>query len=135
MILEPGELGENDTQIFCAFRHFDASEFLHTERVSPIVRHRAKVVESIGVGHRPEITHVFAELFVIAMQIAEDGLELPHDLAFERDVHPEDAVCRRMLRPHRDFEQFSFKPRAHAHWRPLDCFECLNRRAHSNSTI
>ena len=47
------------------------------------------------------------------MEITEDRLELAHDLAVERDVHPEDAVGRRMLRAHRDFEQFAVEARSH----------------------
>ena len=100
---------ENDAQIFRAFGHFDAGQFLHAERVGPVVRHRTKIIEPIRVRHRAEIARVLADLLVIAMQIAEHRLQFAHDFAIERDVHAEDAVRRGMLRAHRNFEQLAFE--------------------------
>ena len=92
MIYQPGQLGENDAQIFGALGHFDAGQFFDSEGVGPVVGHRTKIIEPIGIGHRAEVTGAFADLLVIAMQVTEDGLELAHDLAVKRDVHPEDTV-------------------------------------------
>ena len=135
MVLQPRQFGENDAQVFGALRNFDPREFLYTERVGPVVGHRTKIIEPIGVRHRAEITCVLADLLVIAVQITEDRLELPHDFAFERDVHPEHAVGRWMLRPHRHFEQLAFQSRAHGHRRPLHCFEGLSSCSHANETV
>ena len=103
-----------------------AGEFLDTERVGPVVSHRAKIIEPVGVWHRAEVTGVLADFLVIAMQITEDRFEFTNHLAIERDVHPKHAVSGWMLRPHRDFEQFAFEPRAHAQRRPLHGFDCFN---------
>src|SRR4029077_14289856 len=78
---------------------------------------------------------VFTDLFVIAMQVAKDGLELANDLAVERNVHAKDAVGRRMLRPHRDFEQFAFESRTHCLERPFGWFESLDGCGHLRFTI
>src|SRR5205823_14717079 len=94
-------------------------------------RHRTKIIQPVSVRHRAEITYVLADLFVIAMEITEDRFELAHDLALERNVHPENAMRRRMLRSQRYFEQLAIEPRAHCCRWPLGWFECLNCRAHS----
>src|SRR5205814_6685606 len=86
-----------------------------------------------SVRNRAEVTGVLADFLVISMQITEDRFELTNDLAFKGHIHPKHAMRRWMLRSHRDFEQFAFKPRAHAHWGSLECFDCLNYRAHFRS--
>jgi hypothetical protein len=53
------------------------------------------------------------------MEVTKDRLELAHDLAFERDVHPKNAVGGWMLRAHRDFHQLAVKARSHRARRPL----------------
>ena len=53
------------------------------------------------------------DFLVVAMEVAEDRLELDDAFAVEHDVHAEDAVRGRMLRPHGDFEQFGFAVRLH----------------------
>ena len=96
----PCQLCEDDAQIFGALGNFDAGEFFDTERVGPVVRHRAEIIEPIGIRHRAEVAGVLADLLVVAMEITEDRFELAHDLAFECNVHPENAMGRGMLRPH-----------------------------------
>ena len=105
VVQQARELGEDDAEVFGALGHGLAGELLDGERVGPVVRHRAEVVEPVGVGHRPEVGGVLADLLVVAVQVAEDGLELHDRLAVERDHHAEHAVRRRVVRPHRDLEQ------------------------------
>jgi hypothetical protein len=45
------------------------------------------------------------DFFVIAMQVAENRLELDHRFAVQHDIHPKHPVRGGMLRPHRDFQQ------------------------------
>ena len=113
VVLQPRQLGQDDAKIFGALGHLDPGEFLDAERVGPVVRHRAKVIEPVGVGHRAEIARVLADLLVVAMEITKDRLEFPDDFAIERHVHAKNAVGGRMLRPHRHFHQVAFEPRIH----------------------
>src|ERR1043166_3651287 len=92
MVHQPGEFGENDAQILGAFRNFDSSQFFDTERIGTVVRHGTKVIESVGIRHGGEITRVLADLFMVAMEIAKNRLELADDFAVERHIHPKDAV-------------------------------------------
>src|SRR5215510_1142991 len=130
MVLQSRQFRENDAQIFGAFGNFDSSKFLHTQRVGPVVGHRAKIIEPVGVGHRAEVSRVLTNFLVIPMQIPENWFELANDLAVERDVHPEYSVSGWMLRSHRDFEQLALKARPHAQRWPLHCFDCFNGCAH-----
>src|SRR5262249_25067748 len=124
-----------NAQILGALGNFNSGELLHTERVGPVVGHRTKIVEPVGVGHRAEVTGVLANFLMIAMQITEDRLKLTNHLAVEGHIHPKYAVCRRVLRSHRHFEQLAFQARTHAHWWPLECFNCFNCRAHANCEV
>ena len=113
MVYQPCQFREDDAQVFGALGNFYAGEFFDTERVGPVVRHRAKIIEPIGIRHRAEVAGVLANLLVIAMEITEDRFEFAHDLAFEGNVHPENAVGRGMLRAHRDFQQLAVETRRH----------------------
>ena len=86
----------------------DARQLFDGQRVGPVVGEGAEIVEAVGVGHRAEIGLVLGDLFVVAMEVTEDGLEFDDAFAVEHDVHAEDAVGGRVLRAHRDFEQLFF---------------------------
>src|SRR5436190_3785369 len=135
VILKSRQFRKNDAQILGAFRDLYPGELLDAERIGPVICHRTKIIEPIGVRHRAEVARVLADLFVITMQIAEDRLELAHDLAFEGDVHAKYAVGRWMLRSHRHFEQLAVQSRAHCCRRPLSWFEGLDSRAHANGNV
>ena len=92
MILQSRQLGKNDAQILRAFGHFDSCEFLDTERVSPVIGHGAKIIESISVRHRAQVARVLADFLVVSMQITKNRLELPNDLAIKGDIHPKHAM-------------------------------------------
>jgi hypothetical protein len=47
------------------------------------IGHGTEIVELIGVRHRTKIARALGHLFVIAMQISENRLELAHDLTFD----------------------------------------------------
>jgi hypothetical protein len=106
VILQAGEFAGDDAEVFGAFRDFDAGKFLDGERVAPVVGDGADVVEAVGVRHRAEEGLVLGDLLVIPVEVAEDRLEPDDDFAVEDDVHAEDAVGRRVLRAHGDFEEF-----------------------------
>jgi hypothetical protein len=109
VIEQARELREDDAEIFGALGHGLAGEFLDRDGVRPVVRHRTEVIETVGVGHRPEVGRVLADFLMVAVEIAEDGLELDDGFAVERDHHAEHAVRGRVVRPHRDFEQVAVK--------------------------
>ena len=48
-----------------------------------VIGHGTEIVELIGVRHRTKIPRALGYLFVIAMQIFENRLELAHDLTFD----------------------------------------------------
>ena len=102
---QAGQFGGDDADVFGALGHLDAGQFLHRQRVGPVVGQRADVVEPVRVGHRAEIGHVLADLLVVAVQVAEDRLQADHRLAVEHDIHAEHAVRGRVLRPERDVQQ------------------------------
>ncbi len=83
------------------------ASFSTRQRVGPVVGQRAEIIQPVRVGHRAQVGRVLADLLVVAVQVAEDRLELDHALAVEHHVHAEHAVRGGMLRPHGDFEQFA----------------------------
>ena len=128
MILEPGQLGQDNAEILGAIRDFDACQLFDAERIGPVVSHGAEVVEPVGIGHRAKVSGVFADLFVVTMEITENGLEFAHDLAVESNVHAKDAVGGGVLGAHRHFEQLAFEAGAHgSRWRQ---FEFLKSGGH-----
>jgi hypothetical protein len=48
-----------------------------------VIGHGTEIVELIDVRHRTKIARALGHLFVIAMQISENRLELAHDLTFD----------------------------------------------------
>ena len=108
VVLQAGELAGDDAEVFGALGDLDAGEFFDGESVAPVVGDGAEVVEAVGVGHGAEVGFVLGDFFVVAVEVAEDGLELDDDFAVEDDVHAEDAVGRGVLRAHRDFEELLF---------------------------
>jgi hypothetical protein len=62
VILQPGKFGGDDTNILSAFGRLETGELFDRERVGPVIRHRAEVIQPVGVGHAPEIGGVLADL-------------------------------------------------------------------------
>jgi hypothetical protein len=109
VILQARELSNDHADVFSAFGRLKSGELLDRQSVSPVVRHRTEIIETIGVGHVPEIRSVLADFFVVAMKITEDGLELYDRFTVEHDIHSKDAVGGRVVRPHRNFEQIALR--------------------------
>ena len=112
VILQARQLGGDDADILGAIRHRQPRELLDRQRVSPVVRERAEIIQPVRVRHRRQIARALGDLLVIAMQVAKDRLELHHDLAIQHHVHAEHAVRGRMMRPHRDLQQIAVHRRA-----------------------
>src|SRR2546429_9458114 len=125
----------SDANFSGALRNCTAGHLRDIERSAPVVCHRTKILEPIGVRHRAEIARVLADFFVITMEVSENGLQLTDDLALERDVHAKHPMGRGMLRPHRHFHQLALEPCAHCRWWSLGWFEGLDRRAHCRCTV
>ena len=109
VIDQAGQFGCDDADVFGAFGCLQPGKLLHRERVCPVVGQRTEIIEPIGVGHRAEIARLLGDFFMVAMQVAEDRLELHDAFAIQHHVHAKHAVRRRVLRAHRHFEQFAFK--------------------------
>ena len=124
MILHARQLGEDDANVLGALRNLLRGEFFHGQRVGPVVGERADVIEAVGVGHRRQIAGLLGDLLVVAVQVAEDRLEAYDALTVKRNVHAEDAVRRRVVRPHGDFEQFALAVRLN-HLRPVPALGSL----------
>ena len=78
MILQAGQLADDDADVFGPLRHLNAGQLLDRQGVGPVVGHRAEVIEAVGVGDRPQVAAVLSDLLVIAVQVAEHRLE-SHD--------------------------------------------------------
>ena len=105
VVQQAREFGKDDPHVLRALWHRDPGQLLDGAGVGPVVRHRVQVIEPVGVRHRAQVAGVFRQFFVVAVQVAEHGLE-PHDrLAVERDDHPEHAVRGGMVRPHGNLQQ------------------------------
>ena len=55
VILEAREFRHDDADVFGAFGNGQTGEFLDSQRVSPVVRHRAEIIQPVGVRHVGEI--------------------------------------------------------------------------------
>ena len=108
VILQSCQLRRNHANVLGALRHLQPGQLLDGERICPVIRQRADVVQPIGVRHRREIARSLGDLFVVAMQIAEHRLQLHHAFAIQHHIHAEHAMRRRMVRPQRNFEQIAF---------------------------
>jgi hypothetical protein len=109
VVQQAREFGENDADVFGAFRDREACELFHCDRVGPVVRHRAHVVETIGVRHRTEVAGVLANLLVIAVKVTEHGFEFHDAFAVQRDDHPKNAMGGGMVWAHRNLQKIAVK--------------------------
>ncbi len=128
MVLKARQLGGDDADVFGALRNLNAGQLFDGQRVGPVIGEGAEIVEPVGVGHRAEIGFVLGNFFVVAMQVAEDRLQLHDALAVQHHVHAKDAVGGGMLRAHRDFEQLTFTAAGRRRGRDADglcrCAHC-----------
>ena len=88
--------------VFDAFGRFNAHHFFHAHHVTRFHGHAAQIIEPIGEWNVHVERIALADFFVIAMQIAKDGIERHDRFPVKRDIHPKDAMCGRMLRTNAD---------------------------------
>ena len=88
-------------------RQFPAHQFLDGERVGDVVRERREVIQPVRVGDELVVLHVLRDLFVAAMQIADIGRRLGDHLAIQLQDEPQNAMRRRMRRPHVEHHFFA----------------------------
>jgi len=102
-----------------------AGQLLDGQGVGPVVRHRAEVVEPVGVGHRRRGRSCSRRF----SRGCGGGSRRRASASRSRSpssvtIHAEHAVGRRVLRPHRDLEQVAVEVVVHGadavgpRWRP-----------------
>jgi hypothetical protein len=69
--------------------------------VNGIVGQRREVVQPVRVRHELVVSHVLGDLFVTAVQVAQDRIGLGHGLAVELELDAQHAVGGRVRRSHR----------------------------------
>ena len=95
-----GSFAADDANGLAARREFPAHQLFHGQRVSDVVRERRKIIQPIRVRHELVVVHVLGDFFVAAMQVADVRRGFGDDLAVELEHEAQNAVRRRMRRPH-----------------------------------
>ena len=96
------ELGDQHPQVASLLADLVLHQFLDGKRPAEIHVHRGQVVHPVGVRNPLTGREVFADLLRTAVQVADVGLHLRHDLAVGAEHQPQHAVGARVLRPHVD---------------------------------
>ena len=94
------QLGADHAQVLRALRHLDLADLLRRQHVRELARHRGHVVGLRRDGRVLRVGQRLGQLLVAAVEIADHRVDGDDGLAFERDDGAEDAVGRRVLRPH-----------------------------------
>ena len=97
---DTGSLATNNANGLAARGNIPAHQFLHGQRVSDVVRQRREVIQPIGVRHELVVLHVLGDFFVAAMQKTDVRRGFGDDFAIELEHESQNAVRRRMRRPH-----------------------------------
>ena len=98
--LQPRQLVHQHAQPLGAFWNFKLQQLLDGQAVTEIVRHRRKIVDAIGQWDHLLVELRLARLLDAGMQVADIGSESNHGLAIDLQHEPQNAMRRRMLRPH-----------------------------------
>ncbi len=104
MVLDAAEFSHDHADIFCAFGNLDLHQFFDRGHITEVIAHRVEVIEAVSVGNDLQIGVAFADLVVIAMQVAHDRLEADDGLAVQLDSHTQYTVSGWMMRPHVDHD-------------------------------
>ena len=83
-----------------ARRQFPAHQFFDRERVGDVVRERREIIQPVRVRHKLVVLHVLRDLFVAAMQVTDIRRRLGDYFAIQFEDEPQNAMRRRMRRPH-----------------------------------
>ena len=97
---DPLQLVDQHAQILGALGDRRMSDLFSGHEIRELARHRRDVV---GLRRDTRILHVgerFGELLVAAVQVPDDRVDADDGLPLEREDRAEDAVGRRVLRPH-----------------------------------
>ena len=81
-------------------RHGDVHELLEGHHRRPLAEQGADVFQRVEVADGLVVIRVLAQLLDTPVQIAEDRIEIRHDLAVDLHDDPQHAVRRRMLGAH-----------------------------------
>ncbi len=102
---DPAELRVDHTQILSARRHLDFQQPLdrHAEHVRVGVV--GQVIHPLDERDDLPVLLVLAALLDAGVDVADDRLDVAHDLALERRQQPQHPVRRRMVRPDVDREE------------------------------
>ena len=102
VVLNAAQLGDDHADVFGAFGDGDLHQFFDGEGVAEVVGHRVEVIEAVGEWHVQQECVAFADLVVVAMQIAQHGFEPGDRFAVEGHHCAEDAVRGGVVRSHVD---------------------------------
>ena len=97
MIDDAAELRHDDAQILRPFRHLDIRQLLHRQRIGPVVAHRVQIVQPVCERHVHQPRIAFADLLMVAVQIAHFRLKRQDGLALHARQHPEHTVRARVM--------------------------------------
>ena len=92
------ELGAYHPQVHRVLRDLDPGQLLDGPDVCQVVGHAGHVVEPVGKGDDLYVRARLRQLLGAPVEVAEDGLDVDHDLAVEGDPQAEHAVGAGMLR-------------------------------------
>jgi hypothetical protein len=83
-----------------ARRHFESEHLFDRLHPQETVRDGGDVIEPVPVGRDHRIETMLRDLLHAPMQVADVAIEIDDGLAVEFENNAQDAVRRRMLRPH-----------------------------------
>ena len=92
---------------FAAWGEFPTHQLLDREGVGDIIRERREVIEPVGVRHELVVLHVFRDLLVATVQVANLWRRLRHQFAIELQHKTQNAMRRRVRWAHVDDHLFA----------------------------
>ena len=102
---DPVELQVDHAQVLGARRHVDAEQLLHRHAVRERVEVVGEVVHPLDERDDLPVLLVLAALLDAGVYVADDRLDVAHDLALERRQEPQHPVRCRVMRPDVDREE------------------------------
>jgi hypothetical protein len=102
---DPVELHVDDSQVLRARRRLDLEQRLDGADERHRVEVVGQVVHPLDDGDDLPVALVLRRLLDAGVEVADDRLEVAHDLALERDQQPQHAVRGRVVRAEVDRQQ------------------------------
>src|SRR2546422_3874962 len=97
---DPLQLGGDHSQILRAPGDLELPDLLHGGHIRELRGHGCDIIGLRRDRRVLDVREGLAELLVAAMEVADHRVHADDRLPLERENHPEDAVGRRVLRPH-----------------------------------